>query len=206
MRPPSHARRAFTLVELLAVLGIMLLMAGVVVPAMSSLSRANELSNASRLVSNMLTIARTEAVTKRMKMRFAVVRNWQDQPDANFRKMSIWKQESDQADWVQITKWEQVPQGVVFDTNPTLDSPAALSGNLLSDTEANAFSATVNGKNVDLQYAEFYPNGSASMPAMTGFDIWLVLSATTPSTDEASSNWAKITTSALTGRVKVERP
>lgn len=202
--PPGS--RAFSLVELLAVICITLVMAGMVVPAMSGLTRANELNNASRLVSNMLSVARTEAVTKRTKTRFAVVRDWQGKPEANFRKMSIWKQDLDKNAWVQITRWEEIPVGVKFDTNSSSYAPAAIADHLLSDSGSNSFTAVVNGQNVDLQYAEFFPNGGAFMPNMTGFDIWLALTPATPVASGNPVNWAKITASTLTGRLKIDRP
>lgn len=205
MQKTSPGCRAFSLIELLAVICITLIMAGVMVPAMSGMTRANELNNASRLVSNMLTVARTEAVTKRTKTRFAVVREWQDQPTANLRKMSIWKLDSDQNTWVQMTRWEEVPQGIKFDTNSTSYTPSVASDHLMSTSATNSFSTVVNGKNVDLQYAEFFPNGGAFMPNMAGFDIWLALTAD-PASSSSPANWAKISASTLTGRIKIDRP
>lgn len=204
IRPAS---RGFTLIELLTVVGIMALMLGLTVPAVTNLSKANQLSNASRLVSNLLSIARTEAVTKRTQTRFVVVKDWQDQPEASYRRISIWKYDTESGGWVQASKWEEIPQGVIFDPNSVSYTGESDANHLLADAGVNSFSVEVNGKNVDLQYAEFSPTGAASMPNMTGLDIWMALTMQnlTASAD-APANYAKISANTLTGRLKIDRP
>ncbi len=203
MQTWNPQERAFTLVELLAVMGILVLMIGATVPAITGLSQGNRLSTAASLVSNMMSVARTEAVTQRALIRFAVVEDWPGNPEANLRKIGIWKSDVGTGDWVLVSKWEDVPQGVAFDPAASEYAGELDTNNLLAEALPNTFTRDIGGKAVVMRYAEFTPTGSVNLQGMTDLDVWMALALEQSSED---ANWAKISTSVLTGRIKITRP
>lgn len=218
MQNPRPFCQAFTLVELLTVVCIAMLMMGLSLPAIGALSKSSKLNTASRQVSNLLSLARTEAITKRTLTRFVVATEWPDQPDGSYRKMSIWKQDGSTGMWVQISKWEEIPEGVVFDfdadTNPY---GSAKANNVLNVGGANSDQVTVKGKSVAAQYAEFLPTGAARLTANTVIpEVWLGLTpgsftggsivSTVEKGSNGAGNWSKLSVSSLTGRQKITRP
>jgi len=213
----SRATCGFTLVELLTVMAILAVMAGLVVPAVSGLGKSSELSSGARMVSNMLASARTEAITQRAVTRMAVVTDWPGEATADYRKMSIWQHDPAAAEpWKQIGAWTELPRSVAFEP----ESPAYVTGcdpadYLLAGTQ-NSFTATIRGATVTMKYAEFLPSGAARLPHATGSEVWLALapgqitdqsiSYSVATTSGSPVNWAKISANTLTGRLRVSQP
>jgi Tfp pilus assembly protein FimT len=200
-------------VELLTVVGIITLMAGISIPAVTTLSQANQISSAARVVSNLMSLARSEAVTKGTQTRFVVITGWSQKQEAEYRRFSVWRYDQGNGTWLQATKWEEMPQGIAFDPSSASYANAAnpATDHLFNGTEASdsGFEPKINGQAVKTRYVEFAPNGSASVPNMSGLEIWMALAKDVESpvgSSASPTNWAKITTSALTGRLKIIRP
>jgi prepilin-type N-terminal cleavage/methylation domain-containing protein len=60
----KNPRRGFTLIELLVVIGIIVLLAGMSVPAIKSLTKSNDQTQATNLVRSMLSAARSIAISQ----------------------------------------------------------------------------------------------------------------------------------------------
>ena len=67
---PEPTDVGFTLLELMVVLAILLVIAGFAVPALTTLSGGNGLSSGGRIVANLLTVARSEAINRHASIRF----------------------------------------------------------------------------------------------------------------------------------------
>lgn len=217
-RQSVSAGGGFTLVELLTVMGIIALMAGLMVPAVSGLGRASELATGARMVSNTLAAARIEAITQRAVIRLAVVTDWPGEASANYRKMSIWRQDPSATEpWQQIGAWTQLPQSVAFEpASPGYVTNSDPANYLLRTATPNSFAMTVRGKVVTMKYVEFLPSGAARLPQSTGSEVWLTmapgsvanqsLSYTVRKSSGSPVNWAKVSANTLTGRVNVSQP
>jgi prepilin-type N-terminal cleavage/methylation domain-containing protein len=212
MQQRRFHEKGFTIIEILAVLVIMGLVLGLSVPAITGLTKANQLANSARLVSNLCSIARSEAVTKRVKTCLAIVENWPSNTQANHRRMSIWRWDEQLMGWIQISKWEELPQGIAFHLNAenlANQYEATLDGHILGEQGTNEFIEDVSGADVIFRYAEFTPTGAVNMPGLGDKDleIWMVLTQQAfANSGSLPDNYAKITTNVLTGRVKIERP
>lgn len=212
----TSGERGFSLVELLSVMAIVALTASLAVPAISSLGKSSELSSGARMVSNMLTSARTEAITQRAVTRMAIATDWPGDADARYRKMSIWRQDPSATNsWQQIGPWMQLPQSVTFEPGSPNYVPGSVPANYLLGGTQNTFTASVRGATVTMKYAEFLPSG-AVRPLATGSEIWLTVASgkldgqsllyTVATSSGAPVNWAKISANTLTGRLRVSQP
>ena len=109
--PHSALLSGFTLLELLVVIGLMSLLLVAVVPAVTSLSKSNNINTAGRMVANSLTIARSEAINQRTLIRFEVVTDWPNNPAAAYRKFTLVQHDLTSGTDKQLTKWETLPDG-----------------------------------------------------------------------------------------------
>ncbi len=61
---PSRLRRAFTLIELMVVVGIIVLLVAIMIPALKALTKGNDISQSTNLVRSMISSARTIAISQ----------------------------------------------------------------------------------------------------------------------------------------------
>ena len=211
----------FTLIEVLAVLGIVLLLTGFTVPAVVSLGKSNNLNTAARLVSDLLTVARSQAINGNAHVQVRVVTDrWvtagSDDATAHYRKISLWQRGSTQTAFNQFTAWETLPAGITLDSStdpstkpgyqfPAADPPGTY---LLSAALANTLNATTGPATADLACLEFAPDGTVCYNANVitlPSQVYLLL-VDSNLLSGGAPNWAQIRAASLTGRISVVRP
>ena len=220
--PFEAAAGGFTLIEMLAVIGIVLLITGFTVPAVVSLGKSNNLNTAARLVGNLLTVARSQAINGNSHIQVRVVTDqWltagSDDTTAHYRKISLWQRGSTETAFSQITAWQMLPAGITLDSSPDPSTKAAYKFSatdppgtyLLSTSLANTISGVVTGPTtIDLAYLEFAPDGSVYYNANVitlPSQVYLLL-VDTSKLSSGAPNWAQIRAASLTGRISVVRP
>src|SRR4051812_44762658 len=114
----------FTLIELLVVVAIIAIILGFTVPAVIGLSKSNNLNTAGRIVSNVLTVARSEAINRRTLIRFEIATDWPADPAFAYRKFTVVQHDVQTASDTQLTGWETLPAGTIFQPQDPLGGNA----------------------------------------------------------------------------------
>lgn len=204
-----RARSAFTLIELMVVMGIILLLVAALVPAVTSLTKSNNINTAGRMISNVLTVARSEAINRRALIRFEVATSWPGDPDAAYRKFTLVQHDLTSGADTQLTKWETLPAGVIF--NPQDPTPG--SGSyffILNQVQTPAL--TSGTQTIPTVYIEFLPTGALNVaPASSPVRLrmvqgFLASASATSVTSTGTSNWFETSVDSLVGRIKIARP
>jgi prepilin-type N-terminal cleavage/methylation domain-containing protein len=202
-------RSAFTLLELLVVIGIMSLLLVAVVPAVTSLSNSNNLNAAGRMVANSLAVARSEAINQRTLIRFEVVTDWPNDPAAAYRKFTLVQHDLTTGIDKQLTKWETLPEGLIF--NPQDPTPGSGSY-FFSLNQTQNPKLTSGGQQVTTTYIEFLPTGALNVaPSNSPVRLRLVQGylpspGSTSATLTGASNWFEASVDSLVGRIRIVRP
>lgn len=110
--------RGFSLVELLAVIGVIVILMAFIVPAVSNFGRATGLTSAGNMVTNLTALARQTAISKSTLTALVILAD-QGTP-ADFRSFAVLEYSAGQG-WSQISKWETLPEGIVVDRSNLKD-------------------------------------------------------------------------------------
>ena len=204
MRKPEAILRpfGFTLIELLTVVSIMAVLSVLALPAINSLGNSTRLSAAGRLVSNLVSVARSEAINQRTLVQLRVLTTNQtggDDLTVHYRKLSLWKlaQTGTYAGtYVQFSSWETLPEGVMIEqnsapnttgSNSTASNPAYLvppnpgtyflnSALLNTNGNGNTYPAIpYEAGTYNYAWIEFSPTGGTTFPLTGGTTVYLLL-------------------------------
>ena len=207
----SKPLRAFTLLELLVVMAMIGIILALTVPAIIGLSSGSNLSNGGRTLANLLTVARSEAINRRALIRFEVATNWPGDFSAAYRKITLVQHDISTGTDTQLTKWETLPTGVIF--QPQDPSAGATSGGyFFSLSPPQKSTLKLAGGDVSTCYIEFLPTGALNVtPTNSPVRIrvvpgFLPSAAATSVTLTSSLNWYDASIDGLVGRIALTRP
>ena len=216
--------QAFSFLELLVVITIIAIIASIGIAAF----RTSGLTVATRKVSNLMTLARAEAISKHTITRVVVLTESESRPEARYQSLSLWRYDkhADENKFKQLSKWEDLPKNVVIEPlRPTYLSnaeyaqkdPTTIRSDYFVDKEAFPSWELPDGQKV--QYVEFTPSGSARLEDGKNRNIMIVLAEgwftdesreeieyARPNEDGSNANWSQVITDTLTGRIKVYYP
>jgi prepilin-type N-terminal cleavage/methylation domain-containing protein len=188
-----HGRSGFSVLELLTVMALISIISGFVVPALKGIVSGNAVDIGASEFSDLLGLARSEAITQHTIVRFVVATSWPGQDaDADLRRASLWSWHSDPNSpvggyFLQFTPWQELPIGVILEPGiPFYLQPSQTShplpqyaqadastvhGSCVLDatfaSSANFDAATIQGT-ISTRYIEFLPSGSARIPVNSG--------------------------------------
>lgn len=207
---------AFTLVEMLAVMGVIIVMLAVVVPAIGHALRGSNLTQSGEIVGDQLVLARQTATTsnRTVQVRFyqlpiSSVNNGTGENTKNYGAMQILRMEENGVA-TPITKIEALRQGVIFapsSKHSTLITPPS---GLLSVSGKDKLPAYGNQ---DCAYVgfQFLPNGSTDLDptvaaSVGGWYLTLVEANLPVPADKAPTNFYTLRVEPLDGSVRLFRP
>jgi Tfp pilus assembly protein FimT len=191
---------------LLVVTGIIAILMALVIPALVALSASNGLSTGGRVVSNLLTIARSEAINRRTSIRFEVATTWPADPSQAYRKVAIVQHDAVSGTDTQLTNWQTLPTGIAL-KDPSTNPPSGKY--FLGVAQTQAPSLTFAGQTISTKYLEFAPTGAPNVdPTNAPVRFRMVQGFTSGAsvTQAGSSNWYEVDVDGLVGKAQVTRP
>jgi uncharacterized protein (TIGR02596 family) len=202
-------RAAFSLIELLVVIGIIVTLAALVVPAVNHLGQANTLSAAGQSVIDALNLARQTALTRSRPVEvrlYKLPEMFQDSgTPVDYRGMQLFV--------IETTSAKALIKPLYF-TNPMVISPSVATTSLLDDTNCPETAPGNNdaklpgiGLNYKFRKFSFKTDGSTNLP-LDGSWFVTLRAKTDPATRASGlpANFITVQIDPQSGRTKVFQP
>ncbi|MFV1994074.1 MAG: Tfp pilus assembly protein FimT/FimU [Verrucomicrobiales bacterium] len=224
-RPIRFRRAGFTLFEILAVLMVMAVLAGFSLPALIGVMGSRSLKVAAREVSNVLVLARTQAIARHTLVRFVVVDSWPGEQGLPRSRYALWIWDEGAEDFELLSEWERLPTGLFFE--PSMPAYALRSSYAMRDANTvygdyllgrgeAKFVRSFEGRAVSMDFIDFLPTGAARLQQGEKYRAMVVFSEgiddpsgvgvvyTNPDeTRGGPGNWVQMNIEKLTGRVQI---
>jgi len=191
--------RAFSIVELLVVMVILVILAAITLPAMNSMMGAANLSRAGVTVSDNLAKARQEAVarSREVEVQFYSIRS---DPDQGWRAMQMFRVEQGASGrtLIPLSRVVSLPDGVMISSSATLSPLLTADTSIQGSTNLPGYGLTT--------YAGFRyrPNGTVG-GAVTGTNNFLTLQ-NIKAAGSPPANYYTVQVNPMTGKVIAFRP
>jgi type II secretory pathway pseudopilin PulG len=201
--PPSHRLAAFSLVEILVVLAIIVLLIGLTIPALRSTTEGAEITRTASALRGQLALARSHALAQNTYTRVGLGQGTRDgQPFIALATLSAADgtgdgDVSDRELWPTLGRVETFP-GIELDASILPSEPRPTAGNFPSWTQR------VGSTDVTLdQIIEFTPRGEARIEETGGATSFVIGLASYR--DRSRNNLVALRISGLTGSITILR-
>ena len=214
-------RGGFSLIELLFVISIMAILAALIAPSVNTILRPSQLSQASHLICDQLSLARQIALSRNLitEVRFyqfadatAAGEQANNPGTGKYRAMQTFQiQESGSA--VALAKVQRLPATVMIDSGSvlsTLIGAAQASPNAPSSSNGDTLNASIAqaGKSYNAASFRFLPSGATNLSPLASRQWFLTLHSLKDGDALASppANFFTIQIDACNGHIKTFRP
>ena len=218
MTPKTFARmhRAFTLIELLAVMAIIAVMASLIVPAFNSLGGAYSLTATAQSVTNRLSLARQQAIARNKSVEVRIYQN----DEGAFSTLAVVVPDGQDPggqlpeEW--LNNYYEVPESIVFDLSEqrkfsSLLEPGSANEAPAERTELSSAPEALQGR--DYLVFHFAPDGNTNLSATddAGDPTLYTLSLRTRTasgagTERPADNFVTLILDPVVGRVRTFQP
>ena len=197
-RVTLRTRRAFSLLEILAVVAILGILMAFVGPAILSSFGASNLNKAGQTIGDQIALARQEALTRNreVQIRFYHVTNGQE---SGCSALQVWRVEpsDDKFTDIAVGRLQRLPEGVTISEDPAL-SP------LLKADQSVQGRSNLPGGLASYSGFRFLPGGGTGDALTTANNFVTVQSS--QETRNPPKNFYTVQVHPLTGKISVFRP
>lgn len=110
---PHHALAAFSLIELLVVVGLIALLSVFAIPALSGILGGSDVTRAGQLIADQFALARQEAAGKNSEVQVRFV--WKDDDTPGYRGVQLWQPSpTNVMEYRPITRIAWMPEGTLI--------------------------------------------------------------------------------------------
>lgn len=185
-------RKAFTLVELLVVMAIIILLSSVAIPALNSVAMGSNLNRAGQIIGDQIALARQEAVTKNREVQ---VRFYDVATNQSWRGVQIWRVEQTSTGAVNtpVSRLATLPEGIVINSDASLSPLLTADGTMSSVSNSPPYRGF-----------RFRANG-ATDSSITAANGYITLQQATAQ-GNPPANYYTVQINPMTGKVMVYRP
>lgn len=190
---------AFSLVEILVVVAILMLLMALAVPAFQSATQGSALSRGGQLIADQLILARQEATGRNRDVQIRLV--WLTNEPAGYKAIQLWTTTAtNSAAFEPFARMAQLPEGVIIASNATY-SP------LITASTIPKTNATFPGRGM-LTFCgfRFRPEGGTDLTFNSTNNFLTVVYARDAGTSVTPANYCAVQIDPVTGRVKTYRP
>lgn len=203
----SRFRRAFSLVEMLVVIAIMIVLMAVMIPASSSLMGGMNIGRSAGMVTDELNFARQTALARNrdVEVRFYRLGSKMDGNDKQYRAFRSFLIDGvDPAGWKPLSRIKQLPEPIIITDNPSFTSLLNTGGGHSGLTASNETLPGVG--NTDYVSFLFRANGGTSLKPVTEKWFLTLYSQKANAQGELPANYFTAQVDPVTGRTRSYRP
>lgn len=201
--------RAFTLVELLVVIAIIAILSTLIVPAVSSLLRGNNVTRAGLEVEQALTTARTHALAKNRKTEVRFFSFARPPAGTAYQGVQVFEID-DNGSASAVSRFQPLPEGIVINESSVLSPLIATGGRSKTFLPPGDPKTPISGEigtSYTASYVTFHPDGGTDLASNAKWFVTIHPNPPVPTTATTpAGNFYTVQIDPINGTLRTHRP